>query len=99
MTKLRRAGVAVDMAYRGNLKRRLSKADAQNAYMAIIVGENEIAKQEYTVKLLRSGGQLAVPEGRFALVQNMVREAAWRRDKAASIEMILTDVLKIGEAE
>jgi len=99
MTKLRRAGVAVDMAYRGNLKRRLSKADAQNAYMAIIVGENEIAKQEYTVKLLRSGGQLTVPEGRFALVQNMVREAAWRRDKDASIETILIDVLKIGEAE
>ncbi|WP_244647319.1 histidine--tRNA ligase [Sphingomonas sp. CFBP 13728] len=95
----RRAGIVTDMAYKGNLKRRLSKADAQNAYMAIIVGEKEIEKQAYTLKLLRTGGQLAIPVGRFAAVQGLVRETAWRRDKGASVRTILTEAFGIGVDE
>ncbi|WP_066588278.1 histidine--tRNA ligase [Sphingomonas pruni] len=99
LATLRRAGVPTDMAFRGNLKRRLAKADAQNAHIAIIVGEAEIEKQEYTVKILRSGGQQAVPAGRFAAVQSSVRQAAWERDKAASVSTVLVNALGIGEDE
>src|SRR5215217_5917971 len=43
---LRRAGIACDMAYRGNMKRRMAKADASGARYAIILGEEEIARGE-----------------------------------------------------
>ena len=99
LASLRRSGISADMAYRGNLKRRLSKADAQNAYMAIVVGAAEIEMQSYTLKLLRSGGQLTIPSGKFADVQRAVRMGAWERDKGSSVHTILVDALGIGDDE
>ncbi|MHA6721378.1 histidine--tRNA ligase [Sphingomonas sp. RS2018] len=96
---LRRSGINVDMAYRGNLKRRLSKADAQNAYMAIIVGSSEVESQSYTLKLLRDGGQLSIPQRKFADVQRAVRENAWKQNKGASVGTMLIDALRIGDSE
>ena len=60
LADLRRAGIAADMAYRGNMKRRLAKADAQGARFAIILGDNELAKGVASVKALGPGTQSEV---------------------------------------
>jgi len=58
---LRRAGIACEMAYRGNMKKRMQKADSSGARYAIIVGEDELARGEAGVKDLASGEQRSVP--------------------------------------
>jgi histidyl-tRNA synthetase len=54
---LRRKGGYCDMAFRGNLKRRLQRANAAGASYAIIVGEDELGAGEITVRSLKSGEQ------------------------------------------
>lgn len=58
---LRRAGIACEMAYRGNMKRRMQKADASGARYAIIIGDDELARGEAALKDLASGAQTGVP--------------------------------------
>ncbi|RHW16273.1 histidine--tRNA ligase [Sphingomonas gilva] len=65
VTELRRAGVSADMAFRGNMKKRMAKADALNARYAIILGDDEIAKGEATIKALDDGAQASA---RFELL-------------------------------
>jgi len=60
LADLRRAGLAVDMAFKGNMKRRLAKADAQGARFAVIIGDDELAKGTATVKSLADGTQREV---------------------------------------
>jgi histidyl-tRNA synthetase len=57
---LRRAGIACEMAYRGNMKRRMQKADASGARYAIILGGDELARGEASVKDLASGEQRSI---------------------------------------
>jgi histidyl-tRNA synthetase len=57
IAELRRAGIACDMAWRGNMKKRMTKADASGARWAVILGEDEIARGEAAVKDMRSGEQ------------------------------------------
>jgi histidyl-tRNA synthetase len=49
------------MAYKGNMKRRLQKADASGARFAIIIGDDELARGEAAVKNLETGEQRNVP--------------------------------------
>jgi histidyl-tRNA synthetase len=58
---LRREGVATDMAYRGNMKKRLSRANALGAKYALIIGDEELDRGEAQLKDLASGDQRAVP--------------------------------------
>jgi histidyl-tRNA synthetase len=46
------------MAFRGNLKKRMQKADAANASYVIICGDDEIATGEITIRSLKSGEQI-----------------------------------------
>jgi histidyl-tRNA synthetase len=57
---LRREGVAADMAYRGNMKKRLSRANASGAKYALILGDNELDAGEAQLKDLTTGEQRAV---------------------------------------
>jgi histidyl-tRNA synthetase len=57
---LRREGVAADMAYRGNMKKRLSRANASGARYALILGDNELESGEAQLKDLSTGEQRAV---------------------------------------
>ncbi len=57
---LRRAGVAVEMAYKGKMKARMAKADALGARFAIILGDDELAKGVAAVKTLDAGTQAEV---------------------------------------
>jgi histidyl-tRNA synthetase len=54
---LRRDGFTVDMAFRGNLSRRLKRANKQHARAALILGDDEIAKGVVTLRDLDDGGQ------------------------------------------
>jgi histidyl-tRNA synthetase len=57
---LRREGVATDMAYRGNMKKRLSRANAAGARYALIIGDEELDRGEAQLKDLASGEQRPV---------------------------------------
>ncbi len=57
---LRREGAAADMAYRGNLKKRMSKANAAGARFALIIGDDELASGSAQLKDLQSGEQSTV---------------------------------------
>ena len=58
---LRREGIRADMAYRGNLKRRMERANRSGARAAIILGDAELARGVAQVKNLGTGAQDEVP--------------------------------------
>ncbi len=62
---LRRAGIAVEQDYRGNMKRRMQRANKLNARAAIIIGDDELAKGVAQVKDLDSGEQHEVALGKL----------------------------------
>jgi histidyl-tRNA synthetase len=57
---LRREGIATDMAYRGNMKKRLSRANASGAAFALILGDDELDRGEAQLKNLSTGEQRSV---------------------------------------
>ena len=57
---LRKAGFRVEHGYSGNLKKRMIKANKANAYKAVIIGSEELAAGNVTVKDLDSGEQKSV---------------------------------------
>jgi len=68
LADLRRAGLSADMAFRGNMKKRMARADAQGARYAVILGDDELARGEASVKDLAAGTQEALPLAGLALV-------------------------------
>lgn len=62
---LRRAGLRVEQAYSGNMKKRMAKACKANARKAVIIGSEELAKAEAAVKDLDSGEQKNVKFNRL----------------------------------
>jgi histidyl-tRNA synthetase len=66
ITALRRAGLRADMAFRGNMKRRMQKADAAGARFAVILGDDELARGEAGLKDLKTGAQQSVALDRLA---------------------------------
>jgi histidyl-tRNA synthetase len=58
--KLRDAGFAVDMGYSGNLSRRMRRADRLNARAAVLLGDDEVARNVVTLRDLDSGAQTEV---------------------------------------
>ncbi len=71
LQSLRQAGIRAEMAYRGNMKRRLERANKINASYAVILGDDELAKGEATVKNLADGSQqkYALPQLAAALAE------------------------------
>jgi len=61
LAELRASGIAADMGYRGNMKKRMSRANDSRASFAIILGDDELARGEAQLKSLGSGEQRAVP--------------------------------------
>jgi histidyl-tRNA synthetase len=58
---LRHAGIRAEMAYRGNVRRRMERANRVGARVAVIIGSEEIARRVAQVKDLESGAQSEVP--------------------------------------
>ena len=63
---LRRAGIAVDLGLSGNLKRRMQQANRIGARVAVLLGDDEIARSVATVRDMESGEQRELPIDRLA---------------------------------
>ncbi|MEY3906383.1 MAG: hypothetical protein RIR59_1206 [Pseudomonadota bacterium] len=61
LADLRRAGHAADMSFKGNMKKRMQKANDWGARYAVIIGDDELAKGVAALKDLGSGTQQEVP--------------------------------------
>lgn len=59
--ELRRAGLFVELGYRGNVSKRMKDANKQRARVAILIGEDELKRSAATVRDLDSGEQAEVP--------------------------------------
>jgi histidyl-tRNA synthetase len=59
--KLRDAGFTVDLAYAGNLARRLRRASKVGARAAVLVGDDEIGRGVVALRDLDTGAQTEVP--------------------------------------
>ncbi len=57
---LRRAGVRAEMSYKGNMKRRMERANRIGARAAVIIGDAELARGVAQVKDLATGAQAEV---------------------------------------
>jgi histidyl-tRNA synthetase len=57
---LRNNGCAVDLGYSGNVARRMRRANRVNARVAVLIGEEEIARNVVTLRDLDSGEQSEV---------------------------------------
>lgn len=58
---LREDGYHVDLGYSGNMGKRMKRADKVNAIAAVILGDDELAKNVATVRDMQSGEQAEVP--------------------------------------
>lgn len=58
---LRAAGLAVDLGFSGNMKKRMVRANKANSRIAIILGEDEMSRGAVTWRDLDSGEQREVP--------------------------------------
>ena len=65
LATLRRAGIAADMGYKGNMKKRMQKADASGARFAIILGEDELGRGEVGLKDLTQQTQRWIPQAQL----------------------------------
>ena len=58
---LRGQGFAVDLGYSGNVSRRMRRANRVNARSAVLIGDDEVARNVVTLRDLDSGEQSEVP--------------------------------------
>lgn len=54
---LRAAGIAADIAYKGNAKKRFERANKIGAAFAVLIGQDELTRGEVTLKNLATGVQ------------------------------------------
>ncbi len=57
VARARAAGISCDIGYRGTMKKRMQRANASGAALAVILGDDELAAGSATVKDLGSGEQ------------------------------------------
>ena len=69
--QLRHAGLAIDLGFSGNLKKRLNRANKAGAIAAIIIGEDELAKGVATVRDLETSEEAEV--GLSSLQEHLAR--------------------------
>lgn len=60
LAELRAAGIAAEQGWRGNMKKRMQRADASGARVALILGDDELAAGEVALKDLKTGDQRRV---------------------------------------
>lgn len=63
LAKIRDQGIGAQIAMRGSLRSQLRHADKRGARYAIIIGEDELARGEVTLRDMRTGEQTMVPIG------------------------------------
>lgn len=60
--KLRQSGIVVDLAYSGNLSKRMRRADKMGARAALVFGDDELKQGQYLLKDLDVGDQKAIDQ-------------------------------------
>jgi histidyl-tRNA synthetase len=77
MQMLRLGGISAEIAYKGNLKKRMERANKTGARAAVIIGESEVAEGVFVVRNLQDGSQQRVgsPELLPALAAAGVEDA------------------------
>jgi histidyl-tRNA synthetase len=63
---LRAEGIAVDIAYKGNAKKRFERVNKKQLTAAIILGDEEIAAANVTLKDLKTGTQETFPRAQLS---------------------------------
>lgn len=58
---LRQAGYRVELGYSGNMKRRMARADKAGASVALLIGDDELARGMATVRDMKTGEQTDAP--------------------------------------
>ncbi|HEY0420379.1 MAG TPA: His/Gly/Thr/Pro-type tRNA ligase C-terminal domain-containing protein, partial [Acetobacteraceae bacterium] len=66
LQRLRASGIRAEIAYRGNLRRRMERANKTGARAAVIIGEDEAARGVVQLKDLASGVQSEIPVAELA---------------------------------
>jgi histidyl-tRNA synthetase len=61
LAELREAGIGAQIAMRGSLRSQLRHANKRDARYALIIGEDELARDEVTLRDMQSGDQTMVP--------------------------------------
>lgn len=59
--ELRQDGVSIEMAFKGNVGKRMKRANKLNARAAVLIGEDELARNVCTLRDLDQGEQSEVP--------------------------------------
>ena len=90
---LRQSGVIAEIAYRGNAKRRMERANKIGAGAAVILGEDELAEGVAIVRNLDAGTQERVP------LDDVVRALAETGVVDSAVEALLADMLEAEEDE
>ena len=57
---LRRAGIAAEQGWRGNLKKKMERAGRSGARLAVLIGSDELAAGAFTLRDLQSGEQVRI---------------------------------------
>jgi histidyl-tRNA synthetase len=89
LTDLRDWSLSADMDFRGNMKKRMQRANASNAAMAIIIGPDELAKNVVICRNLATGEQFELPLGEGLV--SMVEAELWAMGRAGGGDTLLYD--------
>jgi histidyl-tRNA synthetase len=57
LSQIRLSGITAEMAFSGNLSKRMKRASAQNSWAAVVVGPDELSRGEVMLKLFDTGEQ------------------------------------------
>jgi len=77
LQRIRALGLSAEMDFLGrSIKAQMREANRQNARFVLILGENELDKQKFTVKLMDKGEQIEVP---FTNVIEFLKEESKRK--------------------
>ena len=74
LTLLRNHQINSDMAFRGNMKKRLQRASSAGARFAVLIGDDELTRGEASVKNLQSGEQVNV---QFSEIGSYLASEKW----------------------
>ncbi len=77
LQRIRALGLSAEMDFLGrSIKAQMREANRQNARFVLILGENELDKQKFTVKLMDKGEQIEVP---FTSIIEFLKEESKRK--------------------
>lgn len=80
-------GISAETFARGNMKKRMQRADASGARLALILGEDERARRRMQVKDLAAGDQTALAYGDIGFIGGYMAELRLREMEGEGADM------------